>query len=133
MPTAFKVLLRAADFAGFVREAQQIQLFPTFGLPHQLQEDFAIPVAGDTPIRVVIADDAGEFDLERRRELEVEHDLVIFVELVAARSALRHRSRSGSGRKGRLASRSTSSFCGKLFFGREQVFKVVAPFDRGRV
>lgn len=72
--------LGTADFAGFVREAEQIQVFAAFGFTDQFEQDLSVFVAGDAPIGVVVADDAGEIDLEGGWEFEVEDDFVIVVE-----------------------------------------------------
>ncbi len=58
-----------------VRESELVKLFSAFGLADEFEKDFAVFVPCDAPVGVVVADDAGEVDLEGRREFEVEDNL----------------------------------------------------------
>lgn len=62
-------------------EAEFVYVGAAFGFADEFEDDFFLGavVAGDAPVGVVVADDAGEVEFEFGREFEVEDDFIIFV------------------------------------------------------
>jgi len=78
------VLPRALNLPLLVWELQGGQVRAALRLAHEFQDQPPVlAVASDAPIRVVVADEAREFNPEHRRELEVENHLVVVVEAIA--------------------------------------------------
>ena len=59
-------------------EAEQVEVDAAFGFADEFEQEFVVggAVAGNAPVGVVVADNAGEVEFEFGREFEVEEDVV---------------------------------------------------------